>query len=188
MKKLAFVVMAFAAIGLIFSCGPNKAELAEKARQDSIRVADSLKRMEEIAAQKAAQEAAEKAKADSIERDKKVITMIEEFYKNYVFGEKYNDLTKKTVANKYWTKKLARELANLYDYDGEGYAIWEFRSGAQDWGPKDGVTNIEVLGNGKYKVYYSNGFGSEKGSLIVSIAVDGDIIKFDDISDNHWNM
>ena len=55
--------MALIAIQFIFSCGPSKADLAEKARLDSIRVADSIHRADSIARADSIQ----KAVADSIE-------------------------------------------------------------------------------------------------------------------------
>jgi hypothetical protein len=60
MKKL--LTLAVAASALLFACGPSEEELAakEKAKQDSIRIADSL------AAAEAAAQAAEKARQDSI--------------------------------------------------------------------------------------------------------------------------
>lgn len=60
-KVLSFVFIAGMATAFV-ACGPSKEELEakEKARQDSIRVADS------IAAAEAAAQEAEKAKQDSI--------------------------------------------------------------------------------------------------------------------------
>ena len=61
MKKLLTLVIAGGMLAF-YACGPSKAELEakEKAKQDSIRMADST------AAAQAAMEAAEKAKQDSI--------------------------------------------------------------------------------------------------------------------------
>ncbi len=55
MKKL-FGLLMIAGMMSFVACGPSAAELAEKAKQDSIRVADSL----------AAIQKAEQLKADSI--------------------------------------------------------------------------------------------------------------------------
>jgi len=60
MKHLFITV---AGLMLFASCGPNAEELAEKAKQDSIRIADSIAVVE---AEAAAVAAAEQAKADSI--------------------------------------------------------------------------------------------------------------------------
>ncbi len=50
------------------------------------------------------------------------------------------------------TESLLAKLSEEYDYEGEGYAVWKFRSGAQD-GPSNEhvMTNIEDEGNGWYK-------------------------------------
>lgn len=49
------------------------------------------------------------------------------------------------------TKALLDRLAAEYDYEGGGYAVWKFRSGAQD-GPtrEHAIISIEDLGNGWY--------------------------------------
>ena len=110
--------------------------------------------------------------------DEDVVARIKEFYNNYVFGT--NEATDKVI-NKYCTKKLAKKLADDYEYEGGGYAIWDFRSGAQDGDSAvQEVNNVEALGDGKYKVSY-NDMGT-KGSCIITVVVDGDNILFDEIS------
>ena len=108
----------------------------------------------------------------------KFIAKIHEFYKNYVFGRK--DVTAEVIA-KYCTPKLAKKLADDYEYEGGGYAIWDFRSGAQD-GDSDvqELTNVVSLGNGVYKVRF-NDMGI-KGSCNISVIVEGDRILFDEIN------
>lgn len=106
------------------------------------------------------------------------IERIQEFYKKYVFGD---EEATDEVINSYCTKKLAKKLADDYEYEGGGYAVWDFRSGAQD-GDSDvqKVNNVEALGEGKYKVSY-NDMGT-KGSCIISVVIDGDNVLFDEIS------
>lgn len=60
MKKILFLSVSLVSLFLLAACGGNK---AEQARQDSIRVADSL------AAVEAARQAAEQARLDSIRQD-----------------------------------------------------------------------------------------------------------------------
>ncbi|MEJ5303132.1 MAG: hypothetical protein HPY80_07455 [Bacteroidales bacterium] len=68
MKKLNLLLLA-GAVAMIAACGPSAKELAEKAKQDSIRIADSLAKVkayeDSVAAAQAAQ-AAEQARLDSI--------------------------------------------------------------------------------------------------------------------------
>ena len=61
-------------------------------------------------------------------------------YENYAFLEKH------------CSKDLLTKLAKEYDYEGEGYAVWRFRSAAQD-GPSNehAMKNIEDEGNGWYR-------------------------------------
>jgi hypothetical protein len=161
MKKL--IVIAAAAIAV--SCG-NKQQ-AQQSESDSTFVATDSVVVEEVAPEN-----------NAAELDAKAIEKIQKFYKEYVFGrEEATD----EVINSYCTKKLAKKLADDYEYEGGGYAVWDFRSGAQD-GDSDvqKVNNVEALGEGKYKVSY-NDMGT-KGSCIISVVVDGENILFDEIS------
>ncbi len=160
MRKLLFIAAAAIAV----SCG-NKQQ-AQQSESDSTIVATDSVVVEAAPENNAA------------ELDAKAIEKIQKFYKEYVFGrEEATD----EVINSYCTKKLAKKLADDYEYEGGGYAVWDFRSGAQD-GDSDvqKVNNVEALGEGKYKVSY-NDMGT-KGSCIISVVVDGDTILFDEIS------
>jgi len=111
-----------------------------------------------------------------IQTDSLVYEKIAEFYTDYVFGAK--EVTDKVI-RRYCTEKLVKKLKDAYDYDGEGYAIWEFRSDAQDGNEKSTVDSYEALGDGKYKVYY-NDMGT-RGSCIITVVTDGNNILFDEI-------
>ena len=158
-----FIIIAAAAIAV--SCG-NKQQ-AQQSESDSTIVATDSVVVEEVASEN-----------NAAEMDAKAIEKIQKFYKDYVFGQ---EEATDDVINNYCTKKLAKKLAGDYEYEGGGYAIWDFRSGAQD-GDSDvqKVNNVEALGEGKYKVSY-NDMGT-KGSCIISVVVDGDNILFDEIS------
>lgn len=64
--------------------------------------------------------------------DSKAIEKIQTFYSRHIFGDEFaND----SVIATYCTKNLAQELSKAYDNefsDGGGYAVWKFRSDAQD--------------------------------------------------------
>ena len=115
--------------------------------------------------------------------DFQVYGKIYEFYSNYVFGTKA--VTDKVI-RRYCTEKLAKRLKEAYDYDGEGYAVWEFRSDAQDGPEESTVEGYENLGNGRYKVKYNkkgakyNEMGT-RGSCIITVVNDGNKILFDEI-------
>ena len=65
MKKLNLLLLA-GAVAMIAACGPSAKELAEKAKQDSIRIADSLAKVKAYEDSVAAAQAAEQARLDSI--------------------------------------------------------------------------------------------------------------------------
>lgn len=52
---------------------------------------------------------------------------------------------------KHCSKNLLKKLSEAYDYDGKGYAVWQFRSGAQDGPSKEhSIIHIEDEGDGWY--------------------------------------
>jgi predicted small lipoprotein YifL len=162
MKKLLVITAALIAV----SCG-NKQPL-EQSESDSATVATDSIIQDEV------------VKDDSNIINEKAIGLIQEFYKEYVFG---TQAVTDAVINKYCTEKLARKLKDDYDFDDGGYAIWDFRSEAGD-GDSDvqELTDVEPLGDGKYKVFY-NDMGN-KGSLILTIVLKDDNILFDGIEKN----
>lgn len=71
-----------------------------------------------------------------------------EFIRDMYENNMYEDYT---FLEQHCSKILLAKLSEEYDYDGEGYAVWKFRSGAQD-GPSNEhvITSIEDEGNGWY--------------------------------------
>ena len=109
--------------------------------------------------------------------DAKTIEKIQTFYGNYIFGRQ--EATDSVIAQ-YCTKTLAQKLRDDYDNEfseGGGYAIWEFRSGAQDGEDIQEVEKIENLGENRYLVHY-NDMGN-KGTLTISTIVENNEILFD---------
>jgi hypothetical protein len=108
------------------------------------------------------------------DNDAKAIEKIQSFYTNYIFGNLYaND----SVMAKYCTKELAQKLRDDYDdefSDGGGYAVWKFRSGAQDGEDIQEIEKIESLGDGKYIVHY-NDMGNKGTHTITTVIQDGEI-------------
>ena len=98
----------------------------------------------------------------------KTIQFIKDFYANYVFGAKN------------YVPAVKKHLKDNYEYDGEGYAIWNFRTGMQD-GPSDisKVTSVTALGNGLYKVNFID-MGIKGNRTLKIIDVNG-TLKFDAI-------
>ncbi|MBO4658477.1 MAG: hypothetical protein J5637_02520 [Prevotella sp.] len=109
-----------------------------------------------------------------------IISKIIRFYEDYVFYGK-DDLTIEEAVKKYCTPRLVQKLKDDYEYEGEGYAIWDFRGPL--WGPGDSIAHkvdaVSPLGNGKYKVCYYD--GDEEFTCTVSVIVKGNTILFDGI-------
>ena len=106
--------------------------------------------------------------------DSKAIEKIKTFYSRHIFGDEFaND----SVIEKYCTKELAQKLRKDYDSeysDGGGYAVWKFRSGAQDGEDIYEIEKIEPLGDGKYIVHY-NDMGNKGTHTITIVQQDGEI-------------
>lgn len=110
----------------------------------------------------------------SNDADSKAIEKIQSFYSNYIFGTE--EATDAVIA-KYCTKSLAQELSKAYDdefSDGGGYAVWKFRSSAQDGPDIQEVEKIEPLGDGKYLVHY-NDMGNKGTHTITIVQQNGEI-------------
>ncbi|WP_254917297.1 hypothetical protein [Fibrobacter sp. UWB4] len=116
----------------------------------------------------------ESKKNTSNDADSKAIEKIQSFYSNYIFGTE--EATDAVIA-KYCTKSLAQELSKAYNdefSDGGGYAVWKFRSDAQDGEGIHEIEKIEHLGNGKYLVHY-NDMGNKGAHTITIVQQDGEI-------------
>lgn len=85
---------------------------------------------------------------------------------------------------KHCTEGLLTKLSEAYDYEGDGYAVWEFRSGAQD-GPSDehSVISIEDQGNGWYR-YVAMDMGLTFTKRI-RLSHEGGKTMIEDIADDH---
>ena len=85
---------------------------------------------------------------------------------------------------KHCTEDLLTKLSEAYDYEGDGYAVWEFRSGAQD-GPSDehSVMSIEDQGNGWYS-YVAMDMGLTFTKRI-RLSHEGRRTMIEDIADDH---
>ena len=82
------------------------------------------------------------------------------------------------ILEKCCTQRLLRKLRADYGYDGEGYAVWLFRTGAQD-GPDDvsEIREVAALGDGRYRVDFVD-MGTE-GRRIVKIVDENGAMKID---------
>ncbi|WP_290764314.1 hypothetical protein [Fibrobacter sp. UBA4297] len=116
----------------------------------------------------------DKQESSSNNVDTKAIEKIQTFYTNYIFG---NEFANDSVIAKYCTKSLAQKLRDDYDSefsDGGGYAVWKFRSKAQDGKDIREIEKIEPLGNGKYLIHY-NDMGNKGMHTITIVQQNGEI-------------
>lgn len=163
MKKILVIAVAAAVV----SCGNKQQSQRHQDNNSFVTATDSA--------------VTEESAANQPNQNAKAIEKIQEFYQKYVFGR---EAMTREVAYKYCTKSLAKKLADDYDYDGDGYAVWDFRSSAQD-GDSDvqEVTNIEELADNMYKVTYDD--MGHKGVCIITVVSEGDDILFNEIENKH---
>ena len=99
---------------------------------------------------------------------------IRHFYTNCVFG----NAACGPILEKCCTQRLLRKLRADYGYDGEGYAVWLFRTGAQDGpGGVSEVREVAALGDGRYRADFVD-MGTE-GCRIVKIVDENGAMKID---------
>ena len=150
MKKILFLLAAATA----FSCSDKQAQQQADVDNQTITI--------------------QQESSSSNTFDAKAIEKIQTFYSRHIFGDEFpND----SVMAKYCTKGLAQKLREDYDNeysDGGGYAVWKFRSGAQDGEDIREVEKIEPLGDGKYQVHY-NDMGNKGTHTITTVIQDGEI-------------
>lgn len=150
MKKILFLLAAATA----FSCSDKQAQQQADVDNQTITI--------------------QQESSSSNISDTKAIEKIQTFYSKHIFG---NEFANDSVIAKYCTKSLAQELSKAYDNefsDGGGYAVWKFRSNAQDGENIREVEKIEPLGDGKYLVHY-NDMGNKGKHTITTVIQDGEI-------------
>lgn len=163
MRKIIFAFSAFAMLVLVMATtGCNSSAKREQAIADSIARADSI------------------AKADSIANVAKMIeeqapVKIKEFYDKFVFGTTTLD---DENMKEYCTEKLIKKLHDAYENIGD--AIMKFRNEGRI-GNSDAqlLTDVERLGDGKYKACYIDWGISQ--SVILTVVVEGGKVLMDEI-------
>ena len=78
---------------------------------------------------------------------------IETFFTEVFNKEYYND---EGFIEKYCTDKMKKKLKEAYDYEGEGYAVWLFRSDAQDGEGESKLTKFTPEGGGWYRYEFDD--------------------------------
>ena len=84
--------------------------------------------------------------------------MLRTFYTKYVLDmEDVDD----NILKNYCTKRMIKYLYDAFQYEGEGIAIWEFRGSEGGELLNAKFTQAIPLGNGKFRVRYTNGSDNE---------------------------
>lgn len=145
----------------------------EQARLDSMELA--LKVREAELADKQRQQAEEAQKA---QEEQRIISFITDMYNNHKF-EEYSFL------KRHCTQKMLRKLKADYDYDcydGDCYATWDFRTGAQDSNYPDernGINSVKHIEGSTYEYdYYDGGW---RGRTRINITIVDGVEKIDDV-------
>lgn len=136
------MTISLIAICAIIGCNSKNGKSAEIAENESIKV-NSVTQQANSDNSDSPKTELEKAGIEDLDG------AIEAFFTE-VFNERYYE--DEGFYIKYCTDKLQKKLKDAYEYDGEGYATWKFRSDAQD-GPSDEykLTKFVPEGDGWYK-------------------------------------
>ncbi len=151
MKKNVALI-ATAVLVSMASCGPNKAEKAEKARLDSIRIADSLARIQQAQIADEGGTTRQMVIEDSLEQQKLVeVESIIGFINHIYTPNGLSEIFEEKWIKKHCTSQLQKELRDHYDFEGDGYAMWELGG----WGDGEDVSSElkEATFDGEY--YYA---------------------------------
>lgn len=178
MKKILFAFSAVAYIStasVSTGCNPStkQTEVDSIAGRDSVVCADSIMNKDSATFDHNAMDEGNKI------IEEQAPDMLSEFYTRYVIDmEEVDD----NILKKYCTEKLIQKLHDDYDYDGEGIAIWNFRSSKHDNEMYNGkLTGVESLGGGKFRVHYVN-TGTAYSRDVTVVVVDGTVL-LDEIND-----
>lgn len=94
---------------------------------------------------------------DGVSDSAQIVSMVTELYNDYVFGGKEFD---DDAARRFCTKRLAEKLKSDYEaaFEGSGFAVWNFRTDAQDGAEGDGLKSISKTADNVYSVVlFDNG-------------------------------
>lgn len=171
-KYFIFAVATCFALAIVCSCG-NKSD-KEQASVDEEEVDEMDDESE--AGDESDTKALDEADDDATVADKDVKAFIEDMYNNDLYIE-YEFL------EEHCTKRMLRFLADQYDYDGEGYAVWLFRTSCQDnasENPEDNIVKkITKRPGGWWRYEFTD--GGWRGINEVKVVEEDGILKFDEL-------
>ena len=110
---------------------------------------------------------------NSAKDDKLIMDFITEMYNGSMYVET-------DFLEEHCTPRMLQQLLNDYEYDGEGYAFWDFRSESNDgFSDENAVLNIEKI-DGRY-YYEANDAGYIFRNILSAFVEDGKVM-FDGIT------
>ena len=109
---------------------------------------------------------------NSAKDDRIIMDFITEMYNNSLYVEN-------EFLEEHCTPRMLQQLRDDYEYDGEGYANWDFRSENNDSVGESAVLNIEKI-DGRY--YYEAVDGGWKFRNILSAFIQDGVVMFDGIT------
>ncbi len=113
------------------------------------------------------------AHKNSAKEDKIIMDFITEMYNSSLYVED-------AFLEEHCTPRMLQQLRDDYEYDGEGYANWDFRSESNDgFSDENGIINVEKI-DGRY-YYEANDAGYIFRNIISAFIQDG-IVMFDGIT------
>ena len=113
------------------------------------------------------------AHKNSAKEDKIIMDFITEMYNSSLYVED-------VFLEEHCTPRMLQQLRDDYEYEGEGYANWDFRSESNDgFSDENGIINIEKI-DGRY-YYEANDAGYIFRNIISAFIQDG-IVMFDGIT------
>ena len=112
------------------------------------------------------------AHKNSAKEDKIIMDFITEMYNSSLYVED-------VFLEEHCTPRMLQQLRDDYEYEGEGYANWDFRSENNDSVGESAVLNIEKI-DGRY--YYEAVDGGWKFRNILSAFIQDGIVMFDGIT------
>ena len=100
--------------------------------------------------------------------DKLIMDFIKEMYNNSLYVEN-------EFLEEHCTPRMLQQLRDDYDYEGEGYANWDFRSESNDgFSDENGIISIEKI-DGRY-YYEANDAGYRFRNILSAFVQDGKVM------------
>lgn len=130
---------------------------------------------------------------DTVALDYNEEVIIQEFITNMYNNQLYNEYD---FLEKHCSRHLLRVLQEDYEYDGIGYAVWDFRTSAQESKPDSSneskIISVESIGDGWYTYeFYDGGWKGQKRikASIVGGEVIMDVIEtvYDEFTESYSN-